>query len=113
MCLRVAGKQPHYNQLLSVPGTGKILPMTIVLEAADISRFPSHGGFCQLLPHCGGNKKPATEGRKPTTTASAAIAIWGGPSSKQQISFAVMINGPSARMLESWPRATMSSRSKR
>lgn len=43
--LKVAGKRPHYRQLLSVPGIGKILAMTIVLEAVDISRFPSAEDF--------------------------------------------------------------------
>jgi hypothetical protein len=58
-------------------------------------------------------QRPVTERRKLTTTASAAIATWGGLSSKRQTSFAVMMNGPSAGMLESWPRATMSSPPKR
>jgi transposase len=54
--LRVADKQPHYSQLLSVPGIGKILAMTSVLEAAEISRFPSPEDFRQLLPHGSGHK---------------------------------------------------------
>jgi transposase len=64
--LRVAGKRPHYSQLLSVPGIGKILAMTILLEVAEISRFPERRGFCQLLPHGGGNKNQQRqeEGRK-------------------------------------------------
>ena len=43
--LKVAGTLPHYNQLLSVPGIGRILAMTIVLEVAEISRFPSAEDF--------------------------------------------------------------------
>ena len=43
--LKVASKRPHYTQLLSVPGIGKILAMTILLEAAEISRFPSAEDF--------------------------------------------------------------------
>lgn len=36
---------PHYAQLLTVPGIGKILAMTIVLEIGDIARFPSAEKF--------------------------------------------------------------------
>jgi Transposase IS116/IS110/IS902 family len=60
-CLKVASKRPHYSQLLSVPGFGKILAMTILLEVAEIARFPSAGGFCQLLPHCGRSKNQQRE----------------------------------------------------
>jgi hypothetical protein len=35
--------------------------MTILLEVAEIARFPSAGGFCQLLPHCGSSKNQQRE----------------------------------------------------
>jgi transposase len=67
--LRVAGKQPHYSQLLSVPGIGKILAMTIVLEAADISRFPSpedFASYCRTVAaiKTSNGKKKADNNRK-------------------------------------------------
>jgi transposase len=43
--LKVASGRPHDTQLLSVPGIGSILAMTIVLEVADIARFPSAEDF--------------------------------------------------------------------
>jgi hypothetical protein len=38
--------------------------MTILLEVAEIARFPSAGGFCRLLPHCGSSKNQQREEKK-------------------------------------------------
>jgi transposase len=67
--LKVAGKRPHYSQLLSIPGIGKILAMTIVLEAADISRFPSpkdFASYCRTVAatKTSNGKKKADNNRK-------------------------------------------------
>jgi transposase len=67
--LRVADKQPHYSQLLSVPGIGKILAMTSVLEAAEISRFPSpedFASYCRTVAaiKTSNGKKKADNNRK-------------------------------------------------
>jgi transposase len=67
--LRVADKQRHYSQLLSVPGIGKILAMTSVLEAAEISRFPSpedFASYCRTVAaiKTSNGKKKADNNRK-------------------------------------------------
>jgi len=33
--------RPGYQKLLSIPGIGKILALTIMLETGDINRFPA------------------------------------------------------------------------
>jgi transposase len=43
--LKAAVKMPAYERLLSIPGIGKILGMTIVLETGDIKRFATPGDF--------------------------------------------------------------------
>ena len=37
--------RPGYRRLLSVPGIGKILGLTIMLETGDIARFPTVGDY--------------------------------------------------------------------
>jgi transposase len=37
--------QKHYQNLLTIPGVGKILALTIVLETGAISRFPKVGNY--------------------------------------------------------------------
>jgi transposase len=44
--------RPAFRNLLSVPGIGKILALTIMLETGDISRFPGVGhyaSYCRLV----------------------------------------------------------------
>ena len=43
--LQRARKLPEYQRLLSIPGIGTILGMTIALETGEISRFPTAGDF--------------------------------------------------------------------
>jgi transposase len=43
--LKAAKLKPQFEKLLTVPGIGNILAMTIALEAGDIQRFPSVGDF--------------------------------------------------------------------
>jgi len=38
--------RPEYEKLLSVPGIGKILALTIMLETGDINRFKKVGNYC-------------------------------------------------------------------
>lgn len=43
---------PEYAKLLTVPGIGKILALTIMLETGDISRFPKVGNYssyCRMV----------------------------------------------------------------
>ena len=37
--------EPAFSRLQTIPGVGKILAMTIMLEVGEISRFPSAGNF--------------------------------------------------------------------
>jgi transposase len=43
--LGCARELPIYEKLLTLPGVGKILAMTITMEAGDIARFPTDGDF--------------------------------------------------------------------
>lgn len=43
--LDCAGELPIYEKLLSLPGVGKILGMTITMEVGDIRRFKTDGDF--------------------------------------------------------------------
>ena len=45
----------EYTKLLSIPGVGKILALTIMLETGTIKRFPKVGDFasyCRKVPSC-------------------------------------------------------------
>jgi transposase len=37
--------RPEFNKLLTIPGIGKILGLTIMLEVGDINRFPTVGNY--------------------------------------------------------------------
>lgn len=43
--LGCAKELPIYDKLLTLPGIGRILGMTITMEVGDINRFPSDGDF--------------------------------------------------------------------
>jgi transposase len=43
--LKRAAQMPEYDSLLTIPGIGRILGMTIALETGDPKRFPSAGAF--------------------------------------------------------------------
>lgn len=43
--LKAAKLKPQFEKLLTVPGIGNILAMTIAMETGDIQRFPSVGDF--------------------------------------------------------------------
>jgi transposase len=43
--LGCARELPIYQKLLTLPGIGKILAMTITMEVGDIARFPTDGDF--------------------------------------------------------------------
>jgi len=43
--LKCARELPLYEKLLTIPGIGKILAMTITMEVGDIARFKSDGDF--------------------------------------------------------------------
>lgn len=51
--LATARQMPSYQRLTEIPGIGKILGMTIALEAGDMKRFPTPGDFasyCRCVP---------------------------------------------------------------
>ncbi len=45
VALKAAKLKPQFEKLLSVPGIGNTLAMTIALETGDIQRFPSVGDY--------------------------------------------------------------------
>ncbi len=50
--LGCARQLPMYEKLLSIPGIGRILALTITMEVGDIKRFPSDGDFasyCRMV----------------------------------------------------------------
>jgi len=50
--LACARDLPMYEKLLTIPGIGKILAMTITMEVGDIKRFKSDGDFasyCRMV----------------------------------------------------------------
>jgi transposase len=50
--LACARQLPLYERLLTLPGVGRILGMTITMEAGEIGRFPSDGdwaSYCRLV----------------------------------------------------------------
>jgi len=50
--LASARKLPMYEKLLTIPGIGKILAMTITMEVGDIKRFKTDGDFasyCRMV----------------------------------------------------------------
>ena len=54
--LRVARLDPIYEHLITVPGIGKVLALTIALETGDISRFDSVGHYASYC-RCVGSKR--------------------------------------------------------
>ncbi len=43
--LKCARTLPYYSKLITIPGVGLILGMTVTMEVGDIARFPSAGQF--------------------------------------------------------------------
>jgi len=67
--LKCAREIPLYEKLLTLPGIGKILGMTITMEVGDIQRFKTDGDFasyCRLVDakHLSNGKCKAENNRK-------------------------------------------------
>jgi transposase len=67
--LQSARKAPCYQKLLSLPGVGRILGMTITMETGDIGRFKTPGQFasyCRTVDsrRLSNNKKKGENNRK-------------------------------------------------
>jgi transposase len=61
--------RPEFEKLLTVPGIGKTLALTIMLETGDIRRFPKVGNYtsycrCVSAIHRSNEKKKANNNRK-------------------------------------------------
>lgn len=61
--------KPEYELLLTIPGVGKILGLTIMLETGEISRFPKVGNYtsycrCARAKHWSNGKKKRDNNRK-------------------------------------------------
>jgi transposase len=61
--------KPEFNKLLTIPGIGKILGLTIMLEVGDIRRFPTVGNYssyCRAVKseRLSNNKKKGEGNRK-------------------------------------------------
>jgi transposase len=60
--------KPAYGYLLTLPGVGKVLSLTIMLETGPISRFPTVGdyvSYCRKVPsHWTSNGKPKGSGNR-------------------------------------------------
>ncbi len=55
--------KPAFKYLRSIPGTGQILALTIMLETGDIGRFPSVGNFASYC-RCVESKKLSNSKKK-------------------------------------------------
>ena len=73
----VRAKCPLYEKLLTLPGVGRILGMTITMEVGDIKRFKTDGRLCQLLPHggCPADVQQQEEERRTIRNAATNIGL--------------------------------------
>jgi transposase len=67
--LKEAKLKPEYEKLLTVPGIGKILGLTIMLETGDINRFEKVGNYssycrCVQSSRTSNNKKKGENNKK-------------------------------------------------
>jgi transposase len=76
--LASARELPCYQKLLSLPGVGRILGMTITMEVGEISRFKTPGQFASYCRTVDSGGFPTTK-RRAITIANAATVIWPGP----------------------------------
>lgn len=67
--LEKAKLRPDYEKLLTIPGVGMILALTIMLETGDIGRFPKVGNYtsycrCAEADHWSNEKKKGEHNQK-------------------------------------------------
>ena len=97
--------RPAYARLLTLPGVGTILALTIMLETGDIGRFQTVGDYtsycrCVRATHTSNGKK------KRTTTARTATPTWRGPSWRPCTTPCARARRPRASMTASGRNAT-------
>jgi transposase len=63
--LQVAKLKSEYKKLLTVPGIGKILALTIMYETGDINRFPDVGNYASYC-RCAGSTRLSNGKQKGT-----------------------------------------------
>ncbi len=74
-----------FQALLTVPGIGRTLALTIMLETGEIGRFPTVGQFASYC-RCVSSTKLSNGKRKGQGNTRTAINTWRGPLSKPRIS---------------------------
>ena len=84
---KVTQIKPEHDFLITVPGIGKSLVLTVMLETGDINRFKAVGNYASYC-RCVSSKRlsnlPVRSSRrqatraKERTTAKTAISIWLG-----------------------------------
>ncbi len=55
--------KPYYLKLLTIPGIGKVLALTITLETGDINRFEDDGNYASYS-RCVSSKRISNEKNK-------------------------------------------------
>jgi transposase len=89
--LQIARLKREYKKLLTVPGVGKILALTIMLETGDIQRFPEVGNYVSYCRCVGstrlsngkqkgvGNRKNGNKYLSWAYVEAANVAVWSYP----------------------------------
>ena len=101
--LESARELPFYAKLLTLPGVGRILGMTITMEVGEIKRFADPG----TLPVIAGRWRPSarpTRRPKARTTPNAATNIWRGRLWKRPISPSATTSTAASGMTARRPR---------
>ena len=101
----------EFKKLLTVPGIGEILGLTIMLEVGHIDRFPT-GGMIPLIVVASGASIPRTGKSPAMATAETAINISPGHTWKRPILPEGITKGYRGTMKESVQRRTRSLPSK-
>ena len=83
--LEAARLEPAFQPLLSIPGVGRVLALTIMLETGDIRRFPQVGDFASYC-RCVGSERLSNGKRKGRGNTRNGTSIWIGPSSRRRLS---------------------------
>lgn len=61
--LESAKRKPEFERLLTLPGVGKILGLTIMYETGDMARFPNAGNYTSYC-RCVAAKRRSNEKKK-------------------------------------------------
>ncbi len=66
-----------FDKLLTVPGIGNILGITIMLESGDMNRFQSASNYSSYC-RCVSSKRVSNGKKKERTTKRTETSIWHG-----------------------------------